>query len=217
MSFTRGSRDPEGYPVSDSGPVLGPGWWYLIVILFLAAGLFGFWIISPGLTASSEDPAGRRIAMALLTIGVLPLLITIVQAVRLFRRLGRAKLYVPHSVLPLGFSGTVTYLRPLRGGATIEGIEVRLQCEEVLEKGRGKNKRTYRKVVYDEPITPVTMPMMDLMRVQIPVRIPESGPPSLDQLYAQINWWVRLRLRMRGCPNTRSSFEVEVYPAVVKR
>jgi hypothetical protein len=217
MSFARGSREPEGYPVSDSGPVLGPGWWYLIVILFLAAGGFGFWIIFSDPTAFPEDASGRRIAAAVLLIGLLPLLFTMVQAVRLFRRLGRAQLYLPHSILPLGFSGTVTYIRPLRGGATIEKIEVRLQCEEVLEKGSGKNKRTYKKVVYDDPITPVTVPMMDRMRVQIPVRIPESGPPSLDQYRAQINWWLRLRLKMQGCPNTRSSFEVEVYPAVVKR
>lgn len=216
MSFVRGSRDAEGYPVSDSGPVLGPGWWYLIVILFLAAGLFAYWIIF-GANALPEDSSGRRIAASLLVICVLPLLFTIVQAVRLFRSLGRAKLFVPHSVLPLGFSGTATYLRPLRGGATIEEIQVRLQCEEVLEKGSGKNKRTYKQVVYDEPVTPVTMPMMDLMRVQIPLRIPESGPPSLDVYRAQINWWVRLRLKMRGAPNTRSSFQVEVYPAVVKR
>jgi hypothetical protein len=217
MSLARGSKEPEGYPVSDSGPVLGPGWWYLIVIIFLAGGAFGYWIIFSDLTAVPEDAAGQRIAAAVLLIGLLPLVFTIVQAVRLFRRLGRAKLYLPHTVFPMGFSGTVTYLRPLRGGAAIEAIEVRLQCEEVLEKGSGKNKRTYKKVVYDEPITPVTMPMMDLMRVQIPVRIPETGPPSLDQYRAQINWWLRLRLKMQGCPNTRSSFEVEVHPAVVKR
>jgi hypothetical protein len=217
MSFGTGSIEPEGYSVSDSGPLLGPGWWYLIVVIFLVAGGFGAWIIFADPTVFGDQVMGRRIATAILVIALLPSLLTIVQAVRLFRRLGRARLYLPHTMLPLGFSGTVTYLRPLRGGAAIEKMEVRLQCEEVLVKGSGKQKKTYRQVVYDEPITPVTMPMMDQMRVQIPLRIPEPGPPSLDESRFEINWWLRLRLKMQGCPNTRSSFEVEVYPAVVKR
>ena len=55
------------------------------------------------------------------------------------------------------------------------------------------------------------------MRVTIPIKIPVTGPPTFYDTDNQINWWVRLRLTMDGCPNTRSSFKLSVMPAVVER
>ena len=66
-------------------------------------------------------------------------------------------------------------------------------------------------------LAPVVTPMMEQVRVQIPLRIPKEGAPSFWSERARIEWWLRLRLRMRGCPNTESSFQIEVLPAVVER
>jgi hypothetical protein len=92
-----------------------------------------------------------------------------------------------------------------------------MQCVETLVKGSGKNRRTFTAIVYDEPATTVPTPMMEQMRVEVSFRVPESGPPTLDESRLGIRWRIRLRLKMDGCPNTQSSFDVTVIPVVVKR
>lgn len=207
----------SGTPCEDEGPVLGSGWWHALSFLLLISGAFFGWRLFAEASSASNSEQRRQIAMAIAILGPLPMTITIIQFIRLRRKLGTAQLFVPHRFFAMGFSGTATYLRPLRGGAAVREIEARLQCEEELEKGSGKNKKTYTKIVYDEQITPVSTPMMEQMRVQIPFRIPQAGPPSLLESRATIRWMLRLRLKMEGCPNTRSSFEIQVFPAVVKR
>ncbi len=44
-----------------------------------------------------------------------------------------------------------------------------------------------------------------------------TRPPSFKTTDNEIIWWVRLHLKMDGCPNTRSSFRVPVVPAVEER
>jgi hypothetical protein len=39
----------------------------------------------------------------------------------------------------------------------------------------------------------------------------------MDFSEAKITWWLRLRLNMIGCPNTQSSFAIDVDPTVVRR
>ncbi len=203
-----------GVPREDRGPVLGPGWWHGLAFILLVLG----WVI--GGLMFFEKPGtdeARKLAVVIAVAASLPMLLSAVQVIRLKRAVGTAQLFVPYEYLPLGFSGAATYVRPLRGGATVRQIEGRLQCEEKLITGSGKNQRTHTKIVYDEPVTPVTTPMMNQMHVQVPFRIPENGPASMDHARANIQWYLRLRLKMDGCPNTRSSFQVYVMPAMVKR
>src|SRR5207253_6529172 len=124
---------------------------------------------------------------------------------RLRSKLGSATLEMKEESIPLGFSGNVVYVRPLHD-AEVQQIELRLECEEWIVKGRSRNKRERRRTVFTETLTPVMPPMMEQIRVQIPLRIPKEGPPSFFSEEARIQWWLRLRLRMRGCPNTASSF-----------
>lgn len=197
----------------DQGPVLGHAWLQFAAFLALIFGVvfaFTMW-------TSADTPEGaesRRTALIVLGVCAVPIAITILQVVRLFRAIGRAELILPHDWLPLGFSGNLTYRRPLRRGAAPAQLEARLQCEETVVKGSGKNKRERRAVVFDEPLTPIVVPSLDELRLQVPLRIPATGPPSLDEMEATITWWVRLRLRMQGCPDTRSSFELDVAPWV---
>jgi len=191
----------------DEGPILGSGWIHMFsTLLLIVSWFFGFKLLR-------GDP---RLAGVLLIGGAIPAAITILQFMRLRRSLGRAELQLKDAVVPLGWSGSVTYVRPLRG-ATVRSIEARLQCEERAAKGSAKQRKEWSEIVLDEPLTPQSSPMLEQLRVQIPLRIPPTAPPSLYESDAQIVWWVRLRLRMSGCPNTRSSFRVQVIPAVVER
>lgn len=200
----------EGYSRSDEGPILGAGGWHFATVILFA--------VSVGIAAAMwKDPEARRVGIGIVAVCAVPLAFTIFRLTRLLRRIGRAQLLTPYESLALGYPTTATYVRPLRGGASVESIEARLQCEEHLTKGSGKNKRTLTEIVHDEELKPVTTPMLNELRLQIPFRIPEKGPPSIDDKGAKIKWMIRLRLRMRDCPNTRSSFDLNVLPAVVKR
>jgi hypothetical protein len=192
--------------LSDEGPILGSGWFPMLASILLLVGLF------VGYKTLRID---RNVGAAIMIGSAVPAAIIGFQLWRLFRALGRAKLEVNQDYVPLGWSGTVTYARPLRG-ATVRSIEARLQCEEHLVIGSGKNRREWRKIVVDEPLSPQAFPSMEQLRVQIPLRVPASGPPTFYYSDNEINWWIRLRLEMEGCPNTRSSFKVSVIPAVVE-
>lgn len=209
--------DANAIPREDQGPVLGPGWWHgaMVTVFITGIVLAGFLLLGKSAETVEER---RQIALAIFAICTIPFALTMTQLFRLRSKIGKAELFLPHDSLPLGFSGAATYLRPLRGGAAIREIEARLQCVETLVKGSGKNQRTFRAIVYDQPATVVTTPMMEQMRVQVSFRVPESGPPTLSSLSrVTIQWMIRLRLKMDGCPNTRSSFEVTVIPVMVKR
>lgn len=194
---------------SDHGPILGSGWNHLTSTIILGLGIYfayQWW----------KNPLMHREALIALVVAVLPWTLTLYQLYRLKRALGDAELLIEHEGVPLGYSGTATYVRPLRN-ADVREIEVRLQCQETVVKGSGKNKREVTATTYDEVITPQTTPMMQQLQVRIPIKIPATGGHSMDYEEAKVKWWVRLRLKMKGCPNTRSSFEIEVYPAVVER
>ncbi|MGZ7077927.1 MAG: hypothetical protein ACXVJT_00815 [Thermoanaerobaculia bacterium] len=196
----------------DDGPILGAGGWHLASCLLL---IFG--IIVAAAMWKRHDRDLQRIAIGIVAVCAIPIATTIFRLTRLLKKIGRAELMLPSEYLPLAFSGTATYVRPLRGGAALESVEARLQCEEELTRGKGKNQRTWKKVVHDEELKPVPAAMMNEIRVQIPFRIPETGPPSINTKGAVTRWVIRMRLRMRDCPNTRSSFVLDVFPAVVKR
>lgn len=215
-SFDSASRQEQGFRNTDKGPVLGHGCLQAgSLVLFLAAMVVAWhaWRVAD----PSLDPQIRRVMLIGAGIAGIPFLVTIVQVIRLFRSLGRAELFTVYESLPLGYHGNVTYVRPLRHGAAVRELEARLQCDEVVMTGRGKNKSTKRQTVIDLPLSPITTPALDQLRVQIPLQIPATGPASLDLSNAKIKWFVRLRLKMQGCPNTRSSFELSVAPAVVTR
>ena len=198
----------------DHGPVLGSGWMHLAATVLLVLGgvmAYSFWDNA----AKSADPAQmRRFAAIAALVAILPWAINGYRLFRVRRSLGTADLELKEDLMPLGFSGNVVYFRPLRN-AEVQQIEVRLQCQEVIVVGSGRGKRENKQTVFSEVLTPIVTPAMEQLRVQIPVRIPKEGPPSFWADEARTEWWLRLRLRMRGCPNTESSFELEVPPAVL--
>ena len=202
----------EAFSRSDEGPIAGSGGWYFASFIFLALGI----VIAVSLWNRGVAEV-RQMAVAIAVVCALPFAFLAFRAVRLLQKIGRAVLTTPDESLALGHATTATYTRPLRDGVTLESIEVRLQCEEHLTRGSGKNKKTFIEVVHDEELKTVTTPMMNELRVQVPIRIPETGPPSFSDNGAEIRWMVRMRLAMRGCSNTRSSFALEVLPVVVKR
>jgi hypothetical protein len=200
----------------DHGPVLGSGWIHIAAtVLLVLGGVMGYSFLDNAVK-SADPPLMRRLGTIALLAGILPWAINGYRLFRLRRSLGTADLELKEELMPLGFSGNVVYFRPLRN-AEVQQIEGRLQCEEWVVRGKGKSRRDVRQTVFSEVLTPIVTPMMEQMRVQIPLRIPKEGPPSFWADEARIEWWLRLRLRMRGCPNTESSFELEVPPAVMER
>jgi hypothetical protein len=192
----------------DYGPVLGSGCLHLAAIALLGFGIVFLW-------ASWKSQMTHQLALIVLAVCALPSAITLYRLWRLRKAIGTADLRIDEPI-PLGYSGKATYVRPLRE-ATLRQIEARLQCEEVVVKGSGKNKKEIHAVIHDEALTPVTVPMMEQIQAQIPIRIPPTGPASFLEEEARVVWWIRLRLRMEGCPNTQSSFQIEVLPAVSER
>jgi hypothetical protein len=193
---------------TDYGPILGSGWAFLASTIVLIVGVIvaiTWW----------KNPLTREAGLIALGVAVIPWAIMLFRFYRLRSALGTADLHFEDSV-PLGYNGTASYVRPLRG-AELRTVEARLQCEEEVTKGSGKNKRQMRKVVYDEELKPTVTPMMERLDIRIPLRIPATGPATIWHEYASVTWWLRLRLRMHGCPNTQSSFKIEVLPAVMER
>ena len=193
---------------TDQGPVLGSGWIQGIATLIaIAGGIFLF--------ATWKFPEYRQLAITVFAISLIPWAITFYRFYRLRKAIGKATLDLEFPI-PLGFSGTATYSRPMRD-AELRSIEASLQCEEEIVKGSGRNRRTIKKVVHREAIAPIVTPMMDRIDVRVPLRIPESGPASFSCEVAKTRWWLRFDLKMRGCPDTASSFEIEVAPGIASR
>ena len=180
-----------------------------VILVTGAAGLLFTW----------NDPQFRpqfRL-VALITVGALLVTAAFV-AYRLWRirqALGTAFLDLDYPV-PLGFRGTATYSRPLHG-AELRSVEVRLKCEEEIVSGSGKSRARVTKVIHDEVLTPAVSHMIERLEIHFPVRIPETGPATFFCDVAITRWLVRLELKMRGCPDTASSFRIEVAPAVSTR
>jgi hypothetical protein len=203
------------HTVFDEGAVVGPAWWFSTVIACFLVGLVMTIII---LADRAIEPAIRyRNAGWLFAIVTIPFALTMVQVFRLRRALGEATLLLPHPSLPLGFSGSAIYERPMRNGARVREIHARVQCLEQLVKGRGRTERAFKATALDEPATTVITAETGEMDVTVTFRIPETGPATFDEDGMTLRWVLRLELLMEGCPNTQSLFELKVLPAVVRR
>jgi hypothetical protein len=193
---------------TDNGPILGSGWPQSFAFFILIGG-------GMALFAAYKNPQWtdvRQIGLIAIGVGLVLAAFVAYRFWRLRQALGTADLKFDDRV-PLGFSGTATYFRPKRG-AELQSVEVRLQCEEEIERGSGKSKKHITKIVHDEVLTATVTPMMERLEVRIPVKIPTTGPATFWCSSAQTKWWIRLRLKMSGCPNTASSFEIQVVPGL---
>jgi hypothetical protein len=190
--------------LSDEGPVLGSRFIPMFAAILLLFGLF---------VGYKTWRADRNVGAAIMAAAAIPAVIVAWQFIRLRRALGTATLQMKDDMVPMGWSGTATYVRPLRG-ATVQSIEARLQCEEHVERGSGRSHQEWREVMVDTPLSVQLAPMFEKIEVQIPIKIPIAGPPTFHYTDNEIDWWVRLHLKMEGCPNTRSSFKLLVMPAV---
>ena len=200
----------DAFSRSDDGPIAGNPIWYSLTFALVVFGV----LFAMG-TRNYEN--FRQLGITVAIACAIPFALMILRVVRLLQKIGRATLTTPHEYVPLGFTTTATYARPMREGVAAEAIEARLQCEERVTVGSGKNRRTVTTVVHDEELKPVVTPAMNELRVQIPIRVAENLPPTIWDKVAEVRWVVRMRLRMRGCSNTRSSFKIDVLPVVVKR
>jgi hypothetical protein len=193
---------------TDNGPVLGSGYIHMFATIIAIAGVVVLFV-------TGKNPDLRNIGLIAVVVGLIPWAINAYRFWRLRQALGPPDLKLDDPI-PLGFSGNATYFRTMHG-AEMRSIEVRLQCEEEIVRGGGKNKTRVTKIVHDEVLTPAITPMMERIEVRIPLKIPATGPPTFWCSTAQTKWWVRLRLKMSGCPNTASSFEIAVAPGIAQR
>ena len=166
------------------------------------------------LFAARQSADARKIALIVVAVGLLPMMIGLARFFWARHAVGRADLTLDDPI-PIGFSGTAIYYRPLRG-AELKAIEARLQCDEEIQRGKGKNTTLTRKTVYDETLSPVVLPTSTRIEVQVPFRIPAAGPASFDCGAARTQWFIRFRLKMARCPNVGSSFMITVAPAVLR-
>ena len=203
-----GSEKPR---LPDAGPVLGStAWpvWSTMLLIFAVAMVFVF---KDGFGA---DEGRTRFWIVL--VASIPLLLVIVQLVRLRRAMGKAELIVDSWVTLLGQKENFVYRRPLRGGAVVEKLEVVLECQESVTHGSGRSRRSKTEVVSRRELAPTILRIPEQLHVQIPLRIDRPGPPSIDIPDHRVEWWLRLSLTMSGCPSTKSSFEIQVPPEYVE-
>ena len=212
MSSATFAAQREGFSRTDEGVIADrPELFFFAFCLIVIGAILAFsW-------HNNSDPELRRIGYIAPFAGAVPFAFLVFRSVMVIRKIGRAVLITPYDSVPLGSATNATYVRKLTEGVSVESITARLQCEERVKVRSGKNKNELIEVVRDEELKPVIIPAMGELRVQIPIRIPEDGPPTLWETFAKTRWVVRMKLRMRGCANTNSLFVVEVLPVVVKR
>jgi hypothetical protein len=196
----------------DEGPIGADGGWFLAAcILFIVAAAAAY-------AGRPYTPAEFRTPIIATVIAcALPLALLIGRSLQVLNKIGRAELTTPFESVARGVPVTAVYKRPMRGNAALEAVEANLQLEERVTRKSGKNRKTFTSIVLNESLAPVVRSTPDQLRIDIPIRIPDAGPPTINVDDVEVRWFVRMRLRMRGCPGTRSSFELNVAPGVVKR
>lgn len=201
----------EKLKLPDAGPVLGGAAWPFGSAMLL----FGA-IVSVIMYKDKFGPGAARTITLILLAASIPLLLVIVQLMRLRRAIGTAELFVDSWITLLGQKQTVVYRRPLRGNATVDKLEVSLECQESVTHGSGKSRNTKTEVVSRRAITPIVLRVPQQLHVQVPLLIDRNGPPSIDIPDHTVEWWLRFSLTMNGCPDTKSSFEIHVLPEYVE-
>ena len=175
---------------------------------YVAASLLLFFGIALACNAAG-DSQRWRVGVAILAVCTLPFVIILVRRMRLLRALGRAELHLDGRLHP-GSSLTARYVRPLRG-AVLKSVDARLSCEELaIQRPTARIWIPKSRTLYEETITPQVTPSADRIDIQIPLRIPPTGVPSVKDDNPSVTWWLRLRLHMSGCPDTTSAFAIEV-------
>ncbi|HEY8182898.1 MAG TPA: hypothetical protein VII32_11705 [Thermoanaerobaculia bacterium] len=187
--------------IKDQGPATASSGVYIFASLLLFLGI--------ALACNfSGDPQRWRVGVAILAVCTLPFVFIIFRRIRLRRALGPAELYLDARI-QRGFSGTARYVRPLRG-AELKSVDVRLSCEEKHTKKFNRIWIPTTRVLHEETITAQVTPSADRIDIRIPLHIPPTGSRSMTTDNTTIIWWLRLRLQMSGCPDTKSAFAIEV-------
>ena len=202
----------EEYSRSDQGPIAGGGTWYFLAFMLLllaTVAAFAMW--------DHVTPDRHLMLVVVPVLCAIPFAFLVSRATQVLRKIGRAELTTPYESLALGLPVTAIYTRPIKGDATLESVEAWLRLEEKVTRGSGKNKKTFTAIAQEQTLTPVTKASPTQIRIDLPIRIPDAGPPTALVDGVELQWMLHMRLRMRGCPHTRSSFELNVLPAVVKR
>src|SRR5258708_19996507 len=137
---------------TDNGPVLGGVWMQSLAFFIVVAGGVAVFATfkDRGLTQF------RQIAYSVIGVGLVLAAFVAYRFWRLRQVLGTADLKFDAQV-PLGFSGTATYFRPKRG-AELRSVEARLQGEEEIGRGGGRNKTRKTQTLPHDCLTPTSPP-----------------------------------------------------------
>ena len=152
----------------------------------------------------------------LLLVVVLALLFMFLRKLMIMLCFGPGKLILSKWPLHLGGKTEVRFVRNIRGRATIERLEARLVCTEVVSYKARRKTRTAREVVWEQEL-PITMNMTSdsIIEATSNICIPLDSPPSLSVRRNQIVWSVEVKAYVANFPDTTSSFTLVVRPEVV--
>lgn len=208
---------PKPLALRVMGGILGIG--CLLVFAVPLMILAGFGIAKGVAVARGELPLGEGLLWIGIT--VLVLLVFFSGAVKAIRnRIARSKLGdVSFEVTPLkGCRGETIRARLMcqpKKAAELAGARVRLEAEEVVVRGSGTNRSTYRKTVYeDETEIPAARTLAAGMPFQLDhqVVIPANAPPSFIAADNRLAWTVSIHLDIARWPDWSEERAILVHP-----
>ena len=131
-------------------------------------------------------------------------------------RFGPGKLILSRWPLHLGEDVKVCFVRDIRNQATIERLEARLVCTEVVSYKIGKRTHTKREVVWEQAF-PITINMTTDTSIEgiWNMHIPPDAPPSLSVWRNAVIWNLEIMASGANLSNTTSSFTLLVRPEMV--
>ena len=108
------------------------------------------------------------------------------------------------------------FVRNIRGRATVERLEARLVCTEVVSYKARRKTRIRREVVWKQELS-TTMDISSDSTIEATwnLSIPADGTPSLSVWRNAVIWSIEVKAYVANFPDTTSSFTLLVRPEVV--
>lgn len=129
------------------------------------------------------------------------------------RKLGAVEASLsPRTVRPGGEAQLSVGFRP-QARVTVNTIRARLCAREVVVRGSGKNRTTYRRVVHDETQTLAerrTLYVGHDLRLAERLTLPPAAPPSFKAPDNRLEWTVTLHIDVAAWPDWTRTLPLEV-------
>ena len=134
--------------------------------------------------------------------------------------MARAKLHpgsVTASVQPvlLGEDFSLHFVQKPKSNVNVARVGIRLLCRESASHRRGTDTVVETEDVFDEARDAIEEQMTDswsTLDAEERFRIPPTGMHSFHAAHNSINWYIESRTELRGWPDYRQLFELEVSP-----